>query len=222
MREKIKSIVVPGIYVACLCVFVLSLYFVQRLLSSSLLSDKNLIDKDTEFVDKEIVDNYDYLPVVGTNDVIIKPFTGDNVKVSRGFYDYNSESGAQENSIIYYENTYMQNSGVDYSSDDVFDVVSILDGVVIDVKADNILGTTVEIRHTNELISVYQSLSDITVKVDDKVVRGQIIGKSGESNINKSLGNSLHFELYYMGKIVNPDSYYNKSLGDLQAFIAFF
>ena len=67
----------------------------------------------------------------------------------------------QENSIILFEDTYMQNSGVDYSLEEVFDVICILDGSVISVKEDNLLGTTVEVRHSNDLISVYQSLSEV-------------------------------------------------------------
>ena len=109
----------------------------------------------------------------------------------------------------------MQNSGVDYAMDSEFDVVSILDGTVIKVEENDILGVIVEIRHTNDLISIYQSLKDVSVKVDDKVVQGQIIAKSGTSNINTSLTNHLHFELYHKGMIVNPEDYYNKLLGDL-------
>ena len=132
-----------------------------------------------------------------------------------GFYDYQDEAASQQESIIYYENIYMQNSGIDYSSNSIFDVISILGGTVIDVKNDNVLGTIVEIRHTNELISIYQSLGETTVKVDDEVVQGQVIGKSGKSNLNVDVPNCLHFELYYMGKIVNPEDYYDKNLTDL-------
>lgn len=58
----------------------------------------------------------------------------------------------------------MPNSGVDYGGKENFEVVSILDGTVIDVKEDDLLGKIVEIRHSNEMISVYQSLSEVTVK----------------------------------------------------------
>jgi len=215
MKGKLKSFVVPSIYAFALVLFAFSMYFVQKLLSNSLLKDNEIINEETEYVDSEIIENNEYLPVVGTEETIIKPFTSTEVKISKDYYDYMGEEDSQENSIIYYENTYMQNSGIDYYSDNSFDVVSILEGTVIDVKSDNVIGTVVEIRHTNELISVYQSLSEVTVKVDDKVVQGQVIGKSGKSNLNVDIENGLHFELYYMGEIVNPASYYDKSLTDL-------
>lgn len=215
MKGKIKTFFVPSIYVLSLVLFVFSMYFVQKILSNVLLKSNELIDEETEYVDGEIIENNEYLPVVGTKETIIKPFVSNDVKINKNYYDYMGESDSQQNSIIYYENTYMQNSGIDYFSDNQFDVVSILDGTVIDVKKDNVLGTIVEIRHTNELISVYQSLGEVTVKIDDKVVQGQIIGKSGKSNLNVNIENNLHFELYYMGEIVNPENYYDKSLTDL-------
>lgn len=214
MKERLKSLVVPSMYALSLLFFVFSMYFVQKLLSNSLFKEKDVIE-ETEYVDSEIIENNEYLPVVGVEETIIKPFTSSDVKVSKSYYDYMGEASNQQNSIIYYENTYMQNSGIDYSSDKSFDVVSILEGTVIDVKNDNVMGTIVEIRHTNELISVYQSLSEVNVKIDDKVVQGQIIGKSGKSNLNLGIDNNLHFELYYMGEIVNPEEYYDKSLTDL-------
>ena len=213
MKKKLKSLLVPGIYVVAISAFVFSLYFVQKILSNTLLKDKNLID--TDYVDKEIIKNNDYLPVVSDTKTIIKPFTSSDVKVSKEFYVYNGEEDSQKNSIIYYENTYMQNSGIDYYSDNSFDVISILDGTVIDVKSDNIVGSIVEIRHTNNLISLYQSLGEVNVKVDDKVVQGQIIGKSGQTNLNTKVDNNLHFELYYNGEIVNPNDYFDKNIKDL-------
>ena len=215
MKEKMKLFVVPSIYVLSIVLFAFSLYFVSSFVSSTLLKSKVLTDEDTEYVDKEITSSNDYLPVVSVDKTIIKPFTSTDVVIAKDFYDYTATEDSQQKSIIYYENTYMQNSGIDYKSDSSFDVISILDGTVIDVKNDNVLGTIVEIRHSNELISVYQSLSDINVSIDDEVMQGQIIGKSGQSNLNLESENNLHFELYYMGQIVNPNDYYDKSLTDL-------
>ena len=214
MKGKIKNLVVPGMYVLSLLFFVFSMYFVQKMLSNSLLSDVD-VDLDTEYVDNEIIEDNNYLPVVDDVVTIGKPYISDSVSISKNFYDYKSDEKNQQDSIIYYENTYMQNSGVDYTSDSIFDVVSVLDGTVIDVKEDNIMGKIIEIRHTNELITVYQCLGEVNVKIDDNVVQGQVIGKSGKSNLNVKSDNNLHFELYYMGEIVNPLEYYDKSLTDL-------
>lgn len=214
MKGKLKSLVVPGMYALSLLFFMLSFYFVQKFLSNTVLKDNDL-PEDVLYVDDEIIDENNYMPVVDVVESIVRPYISGDVAISKNYYDYKGEESNQQQSIIYYENTYIQNSGVDYSSNTVFEVVSILGGTVIDVKSDNIMGTIVEIRHTNELISVYQCLGEVMVKVDDVVVQGQVIGKSGKSNLNLGSDNNLHFELYYMGEVVNPEEYYNKSLNDL-------
>ena len=200
---KLRPFVLPTIYVLSILTLIISVYYTAKTLKTS-------EESYNTYVTEAILDND--IPVVNTKITMISPYKDANVTIGKGFYDYKGDSDSQEKSIIFYENTYMQNSGVSYSSEKIFDVISVLDGIVISVESNDILGTTVEIRHDNDLISVYQSLSNVNVKKDDKVIQGQIIAKSGLSNIEKDLGNHLHFELYYKGKIVNPDEYYNKSL----------
>lgn len=211
-KRRIKPVLVPVIYGTLVIAFLFSMYFAQRF-AKDLLFSKN---SGLEYVDGEITENGNRdIPVVSTSASIVKPYLDDTVVLAKSFYDFNGEASDQEKSIILYENTYMQNSGVDYASENVFDVISILDGTVISVEENDILGTTVEVRHSNDLISVYQSLSEVSVKKDDQIIQGQILAKSGTSNIGKDLGNHLHFELYYKGEIVNPEEYYNKSVDDL-------
>ena len=164
-----------------------------------------------EYVDKEIVEDNEYIPVISQTNTIMKPYLSDTASLSKSFYDYEAESASQENSIIFYENTYMQNSGVDYTNKEVFEIISILDGTVIEVSDNEILGKTIKIRHNNDLISTYQSLSEVSVKENENVIRGQIIGKSGTCALYNNNSN-LHFELYNQGKTVNPEEYYNKTL----------
>lgn len=210
--KRIKPLVIPMIYGVCVIAFLFCMYFAGKLSNNFLFKDKNV----TNYVDGEIVSEYDNdIPVVSTSSIIVRPYLDSNVSIYKTFYDYQDEINNQENSIILYEGTYMQNSGVDYTSDNSFDVISILDGTIINVYENEILGTSIEIRHNNDLISVYQSLSDVTVKEGDNVIQGQILAKSGLSNINKELNNHLHFELYYKGTIVNPEEYYNKSVDEL-------
>lgn len=148
--------------------------------------------------------------------LVIKPFSSKDVTVGRYFYDYKEDSTEQQNAIIFYENSYIQNSGVDYILDKEFDVVSVYDGIVTKIEDNDLAGKTIEIKHDENVISVYQSLGSVSVKQGDTVKQGDIVGKSGNSKINKDLGNHLHFELYVKGQVVNPEECYNKKITDLK------
>ena len=214
-KRKLKPFVVSALYGICIVAFIFSAYMIQLIIGKSAFKDDIDTDKPTNYVDGEIINSNEHIPVINNGSVILRPYTASDVKIAKSFYDYKAEAEKQKDAIIYYENTYMQNSGVDYKGDDVFDVVAILDGEVTSVKNDEILGTIVEIKHSNNIISIYQSLSDVSVKENDKLLAGQLIGKSGESNINKDMGKHLHFELYYKGQLVNPEEYYDKNIEDL-------
>ena len=173
-----------------------------------------LDEPDYDYVSQTIFE--DDIPVVNTTPTIIRPYTDTNVKIVKDFYDFQADEEKQKNSIIYYESTYLQNSGISYGGvEDAFDIVAILDGIVTSVKEDNTLGKIVEVRHSNDMVSVYQSLSEVSVKENDEIKQGTIIGKSGSSNISKELNNHLHFELIFKGQIVNPENYYDKKVDEL-------
>lgn len=150
--------------------------------------------------------------VINTTTKVIYPYTDQAVTIGKNFYDYKGSSEEQENSIIFHENTYIQNSGVDFVHEQQFTVISILDGTVTNVKEDELLGKTIEITHDNDYVSVYQSLSEINVKKGDNITQGQILGKSGTNKLDQELGNHLHFELYIGGQIVNPTLYLDKEV----------
>ena len=191
-----------------------ALSFVTILGTIYLLDTMSLkkLEDDSTYVNEVIIE--DERPVVSTSEIIVKPFLSEDVKIVRFFYNYQGTEEEQKNSLIYYDGTYIPNSGVDYKGNEAFDVVSILDGKVSKVIENNLLGKIVEITHDNNLISVYQSLDDVSVQEGDEVVQGQIIGKTGEANISLDLGNHLHFELIHDGKNVNPEDYYNKQLNE--------
>lgn len=56
----------------------------------------------------------------------------------------------------------------------------------------------------------YAHLSRIMVQPGDKVVRGQIIGEVGSTG--GSTGPHLHYEVIYMGQVVNPVNYFDKNM----------
>jgi len=151
------------------------------------------------------------MPVINQT-TIINPYTDPSVTVKKGYYDYQGDENSQVSSIVKHDNTYIQNTGIDYVGENTFDVVSILNGTVINVKEDEELGKSVEIKHDNGMISIYQSLSEVFVKKDDVISQGLVIGKSGENKLDKDLGNHLHFEIYDNGGAVNPLNYLNTEI----------
>ena len=175
------------------------------------------VSKETDdftYVNDYIFDNY--YPVVNSDEKILRPYSDEKVKVYKKFYEKDATEDEQKNSIIYHENIYMQNSGITYSSDEEFDVLASISGTVTDVSEDTLLGKTVEIRNSNEIITIYQSLSDVTVKKGDTVTTGQQIAKSGTSTLEPSVKNGLHFEIYNSGVVLNPEKLFDKKLKELE------
>lgn len=213
-KRKLKPFLVPVIYVFSIAMLIGGVYFVE-----SFISEKSLKTDTNEVIEEEVNQEEvvpEDVPVVATEPVISRPYSNANVKIVKNFYDYQGEEATQEDSLVYYGNTYMQNSGVDYGLETEFEVVSIMDGTVMEVLDDEIMGKTVKIKHSNDLISVYQSLGSVDVKENDNVTQGMIIGKSGLSNVSRDLGNHLHFEIYFQGKVLNPENCYDKTVLQIQ------
>lgn len=150
--------------------------------------------------------------VINTTHKVIYPYTDQSVKIGKSYYDYKSTAEEQENSLHYHENTYIQNSGIDFVYENEFNVISVLDGTVTNVKEDAVLGKIVEITHDNDYISIYQSLGEVKVTKGDSVSQGQVIGISGTNEMDKDIGNHLHFEMYISGYNVNPINYLDKEV----------
>ena len=147
-------------------------------------------------------------PTVSVSKTIIRPYTSTDVSATIPYYNIDGTNDEQAAALIYYEGIYMQNTGVLYTSNNAFDVVSILDGTVKNIKEDSLMGNIVEIEHTNNLTTVYQSLGEVKVKVGDKVKQGDIIATSGQNKIATDTSNALHFEVFYKGEVFNPEEFY--------------
>ncbi|MDO4962985.1 MAG: M23 family metallopeptidase [bacterium] len=212
MKRQLKKSVVYGLYAVAFGLLVGGV----ALLGASLRESSKAKIED-EYVSKGILDFNEEVKVVNTDPILVRPYVDDNIVIVKNFYDYQAEAEQQEKSLIYYEDTYIQSSGVSYSSGEAFDVVAVLSGTVKEVREDTTLGNVITIEHDNGITSVYESVSDITVKEGDQVVGGQILAKSSTSNISKELDNHLYFELILNGVCVNPENYFNKSINELGA-----
>jgi murein DD-endopeptidase MepM/ murein hydrolase activator NlpD len=78
-------------------------------------------------------------------------------------------------------------------------------GIVVKAGKGSGYGKMVRIKHAGGFETVYAHMSRIRVKEGDRVSKGQIVGKAG--NTGTSTGVHLHFEILKDGKPVNPQSY---------------
>ncbi len=172
------------------------------------LNDDIIVEE--EYIPEDVIE--DYIPVVNTSKRVINPYANQNVSIAKTYYDYTADEESQLKSILLHEDTYMQNTGIDYIGEESFEVIAILEGTVTSVKDDETVGKTVEISHDNGLVSIYQSLKEVNVKKGDLISQGQILGMSGTNELEKDLGNHLHFEIHANGQAVNPNNYLNKEI----------
>lgn len=206
-ERRLKKSVVYSLYVMAFLAVIGTIYVLE-------VSTAKRFEDDTIYVNSIIFDNE--IPVVNVKEGIIRPYNANGVSMIKSFYDYKAEASDQQESLIYYDGTYLQNSGVDYGCQgEQFDVLAILDGEVINVTENTLLGKTIEVKHDNGLISVYQSLGEVNVILNDQVTKGQVLGTTGVANIDAKLGNHLHFELIHNGENVNPELYYDKKLSEI-------
>jgi stage II sporulation protein Q len=209
MKDYIK-IAVPIIYVGVVVFMVM--------ISITILNGiKSFVREDSlyKYSLKNVFED-DILPVMKVeSENIVRPYIDSNVKVGKYFYDYEGSEDKQKDSLIYYKDTYMQNTGVNYINEESFDVVSVLNGEVIGIEDNEVYGKVVTVKHNDNLITTYSNIDDVTIKVGYSVSQGEIIGISNVSEISENK-NMLHFEVIYKGEYMDPENLYTLKVSDVQ------
>lgn len=191
----VESVLVLGLVILCM---------VSYILANSL---NKSMDDDMVYISNEVLPSKS-IPVLKEEDTSYRrPYNDENIKIVKNYYDYQKEN--KEDTISYYENTYIENKGVDYANGKKFDVIAVADGIVTKVTNDDIVGITIKIKHNDNNISSYQSLSEAKVQEGDMINKGEVIGVSGSNKLNEELKDHLHFELYVNDKLVNPEIFFN-------------
>ena len=139
---------------------------------------------NTSYVMRDIIE--DTYPVI--NEVKMtynKPFDKTNVNISINYYSSGDEAKEQERSLIVYDNTYLPNTGILYSSTEPFEVLSSFEGKVTNIEESELFGKIIEVTYNNNIIAKYSSISEANVLVGDTVNQGEVIGISGTNKIFK-------------------------------------
>ena len=124
------------------------------------------------------------------NASLLKDFSGDELF-------YNATLGRWE-----------YHDGIDLVSSDL-KVFAVANGEVVDVEENGLLGTTVTIKHANNLFSQYSSLSsNVLVEEGDKVKAGEEIASADNSATSEAAdGKHLHFSMLENNKKIDPANY---------------
>jgi hypothetical protein len=95
--------------------------------------------------------------------------------------------------------------GVDLDARRGDTVVAAANGIVETVRYSASYGRKVVIRHGTVYTTLYAHLSSASVREGDRVRKGDVIGKAGDSGV--ATGVHLHFEILRDGIPVNPERY---------------
>ena len=214
-KRKLKGYVLPAIYFVVLGIMVVSITF----LSQSLLEKQKENNEDYNY-STSVFEESESDPTNKENNTtaeikIVRPYTSDKVTVTKEFYNKEESAENQEKALIFYENTYMPNTGILYGSDEKFDVVSILNGTVKEIKEDEILGNMISVDCDNKITAIYYTLGEVKVAEGDQITQNQVIATSGTSNIDSSKPETLLFETYIDGVLTNPNTLFDKNISEI-------
>ncbi|MCG1021367.1 M23 family metallopeptidase [Sutcliffiella horikoshii] len=207
-----KRWVFPAIYLGCAAIILTAVLMFQAGNDTEVPGNNaegqgpNTSYGDQESVEvNSPVENF-VMPVTDVNSSLIQ----------KPFWDENGSKEEQEAAFIEYNGRYQPNTGIDIVMKDgeTFEVVASLSGTVTHVENDPLLGNVVEIEHLDGVKTVYQSLTDVKVKVNDFVEQGDTIAKAGTNQLNKDSVH-VHFEIRKDNVAVNPISFFNKPVTSL-------
>jgi murein DD-endopeptidase MepM/ murein hydrolase activator NlpD len=108
-----------------------------------------------------------------------------------------------------FRHTIAMHAGVDFKSGINSPVYATADGKVNVAGWEGAYGRMVEIVHDNGVATRYAHLNAITVAVGDRVRRGDMVGKLG--NTGRSTGPHLHYETRVKGRAVDPVRFWQTS-----------
>jgi len=208
-RLRLKRWVTGAVYLSLISIIFLSMVFLSKIMDQKYGESLNV-----SYILKDVIDTD--IPVINVeSDKIIKPFDSESVKIDIEYYDMKKDEESQQKSLILYENTYMPNTGILYSSEETFDCITTMDGKVTKISKDELLGNVIEITHNSSLITTYYSVDNIKVEEGETLKQGDIIATSGKNNISSTSDNMLLFEVSLNSVNINPETYYETKIEDL-------
>lgn len=96
--------------------------------------------------------------------------------------------------------------GIDVATKEEEPITAIADGTIIDASWTISNGYVISVQHAGGLLSVYKHCSSLTKKSGDVILKGDIIGTTGDVGVSSS-GPHLHLEIWKDGLPQDPAIY---------------
>jgi len=101
--------------------------------------------------------------------------------------------------------SYEMHEGVDFAGPVGQPILATAEGVVVRADYNGGYGNHVKVDHGYTYETLYAHLTDLNVKIGDRVQRGDVVGYLGSTG--RSSGPHLHYGVYRNGQAVNPRYY---------------
>ena len=191
-KRKLKGFVLPTLYL---------------LITISIFVGVVLLGRDLSLTNKD----YDY----GTDALkdIDAPVDNENATIDVHFYSKDADETTQQKSLIYYENTYLPNTGILYSADEAFEVKVVASGKVTEILDDEFFGKVVVVEHSQNVRTYYYGLDNISVAVNDELAKGAVLGMS-KNNAIMDTKKTFLLEVYHNNKLINPEEFIGTKITD--------
>jgi len=208
----------PSVYLVAAALILTGVLWYQNSLTNveDLAEDQDNISNESEDIG---IDDQPATPVMELNENLNMPLHDrDQAVIKTKFFDYNASAEDRENALILYDNHYYQSNGVSIAREngESFDVLASATGTVTEVKEDPLFGNVVELTHQDGVKTRYMSLGEVLVETGAEINQDDAIGTAGESLMGQASGTHVHFEVWKDGEAVNPQTYFNQPLSNIE------
>ncbi len=206
-KRKLKGFVLPTLYL----LITISIFVGVVLLGR----DLSLTNKDYDYGTDALKDNVESVLMEDTivEEDIDAPVDNENATIDVHFYSKDADEATQQKSLIYYENTYLPNTGILYSADEAFEVKVVASGKVTEILDDEFFGKVVVVEHSKNVRTYYYGLDNISVAVNDELAKGAVLGMS-KNNAIMDTKKTFLLEVYHNNKLINPEEFIGTKITD--------
>jgi stage II sporulation protein Q len=205
-----KKWVFPAMYMAAAAI-ILSLMWAYQDSGQNMVTEEDL-GVDPIVVGQDPIDlpNQDAVAVTAKTETMQWPVADrEALQVIMPFYEADASGEEKQAAMLEHDDMYIPSTGISLATEDnqAFEVLAAMSGTVTRVEKLPLLGNLVEITHEGGLKTIYQSLSDVTVSLDQDIVQGDVIAKAGRNELQKDAGIHVHFEIHQDNQPVNPEQF---------------